>query len=194
MSLFGLASVNICSGRVLFVLKTKFVRVACTLAALFLVAPIYAAHNFPDYPVKAAADYAVKVERFGLTIGDEPVEDLKDQKTYFDMELTPRGLLPVFVVMQNGSSRDSFIFQRANVEHAGVPDQSVLTARLHSGSGAEANLFRKELQSGTLSPGTSAHGFLYVPVPKKGPREKIHLQIPITKASTNETHVFNLLF
>jgi len=38
------------------------------------------------------------------------------------------------------------------------------------------------------------HGFLYVPVPKKGPREKVHLQVPITKAGTNETFVLNLYF
>lgn len=185
-----------CEIEMLFLIRTDLIKVVGTLAILILslATPSFGAHNFPDYPVHPAGDYAVKIERLALTIGVEPVEDPKTQKTYFDMELTPKGFLPVFVVIQNGSSRDSFIFQRTTIEHDGVPYKSVVTEGLHAGSEAEANMLKKELQSGTLSPGTSVHGFLYIPVPKKGPREKIHIQIPITKAGANETHVFNLLF
>jgi hypothetical protein len=56
------------------------------------------------------------------------------------------------------------------------------------------NTMAKEVQSKTLSPGVSVQGFLYVPVPKKGPREKIHLQIPVTRTGTGETLVLDVVF
>lgn len=196
-------------------IRTATARFICTLV-VFPVLPIYAAHNFPDYPVKPAGDYAVKVERFGLTIGVEPVEDPKEQKTYFNTELTPKGFIPVFIVLENASSKDSFMFQRTNVEYvrvsnsaaqseedavtdvARVPGMSqaglLVPMKVVGAAEVEENIVKKEVQSKTLAPGASVHGFLYIPVPKKGSREKIHLQVPITKAGTSETHVFNLFF
>jgi hypothetical protein len=53
---------------------------------------------------------------------------------------------------------------------------------------------KKELQSKTLSAGTSAHGFVYVPVPKNTPREKIILRIPVTRTGTDESIVLELAF
>lgn len=194
------------------VLRTDLVRIVCTLVVLSLVPPVYAAHKFPDYPVRPAGDYAVTAERAGLIIGVQPVEDLKDQKTYFNTELTPKGFIPVFVVIQNGSSGDSFLFDRTNVGYAGISNASspnvgskaVDTMALFGGllwlklvanaSQVQQNLLKIELQSKTLSPGTSVHGFLYIPVPKNAPRPKIRLQVPVTRAGTSETYVLNLIF
>jgi hypothetical protein len=173
------------------VFTNSLVSVFGTLVVFYLVPPVYAAEKFPDYPVRPARDYAVTAARAGLTIGVQPVEDLKEQKTYFDTELTPKGFIPVFVVIENGSTGDSFLFDQTTVGYGGAfynftPNRGATKV--------QGNILKKELKSKTLSPGTSVHGFLYIPVPKQGPREKIHLQVPITKAGTSETFVLNLSF
>jgi len=188
------------------------------LAVLLLVQSGNAAHHFPDYPVRPAGEYPVKVTRAGITVAVEPVESVSDQKTYFNMELTSKGFLPVFVVIENVSSKSSYIFQRSNVGYVSVSVSSAaedeseekamdndvavpMPAAVHfnpmsivGASEIQGNILKKELQSNTLAPGVSIHGFLYIPVPKKGPRQKIHLQIPMAKAGANETHVYNLFF
>jgi hypothetical protein len=183
-----------------------------TFVVMSLAPPVYAAHKFPDYPVRPAGEYTVKTERAGLIVGVEPVEDLKDQKSYFNSELTPKGFIPVFIVIQNGSSGDSFLFEKTNVGYAGVSSNTpnggskagetmamvglgglIAMKLIANATEVQQNMLKKEVQSATLSPGTSVHGFLYIPVPKKGPREKIHLQVPITKAGTSETFVLNLI-
>jgi hypothetical protein len=174
---------------------------------------VYAAEKFPAYPGRPAGDYAVTAERAGLTIGVQPVEDLKEQKTYFKATLTPKGFIPVFIVIENGSTGDSFLFEKSNVGYAGVSSDSTPKMRSKVGEGlamlgpgliavklianatvVQQNMLKKEVQSKTLSPSTSVRGFLYIPVPKKGPRDKIHLQVPITRAGTSETFVLNLIF
>ena len=80
-------------------------------------------------PVRAASDYAVKAEQAGLTIGLQPVEDPKEQKTYFDTELTPKGFIPVFIVMQNGSAEDSFLFDKSKIAY-GPADSSLSTPQM----------------------------------------------------------------
>jgi hypothetical protein len=161
-----------------------------TIVVILLVSMVFAADKFPDYPVHPAGEYAVTSERGGVTIGVQPVEDLDDQKTYFDAKLTPQGFIPVFVVIQNGSA-DTVLFDESNVGYGGAfygfsPDRGLTKI--------QENIVKRRIKSQTLSPGSSVHGFLYIPVPKKGPREKIHLQVPITKAGTSQTFVLNLLF
>ena len=56
------------------------------------------------------------------------------------------------------------------------------------------NLMKKELQSSTISPGKSVHGFLYIPTASKSSREKITLRIPINKAGTDEVLDLDLVF
>jgi len=203
------------------VIRTGLVRIVGTFVALSLVQPVYAGEKFPDYPVRKAGEYAVTAEKAGLTIGVQPVEDLREQKTYFHTELTPKGFIPVFIVMQNGSNADSFLFDKTRVTY-GAADSSVSTpeARSKAGEGiaiaslatvslvggfvavklisnaswVQENILKKELQSKTLSAGTSAHGFLYVSVPKNAPRQKIHLQVPVTRTGTDETLVLDLVF
>ncbi len=208
-------------------LSPVLVRVVGTCLTLSLVSPVYAAEKFPDYPVRPAGDYAVKAEQAGMTVGLQPVEDPKEQKTYFDTELTPKGVIPVFIVMQNGSTGDSFLFDKTKVTY-GPADSSLSTPKMGEkaakgavivgtasalaispagmvvaialaskavhGTQIQESILKKEMQSKTLSPGVSAHGFLYVQVSKKGPREKIHLQIPMTRTGTEEPVVFDLFF
>lgn len=199
-------------------LRIDLVRVLRTLVALSLVSRVYAASTFPEYPLNQASDYAVSTQTAGLTIGVKAVENLKDQETYFHTELTPKGFVPVFVVIQNGSSGDSFLFDKTKVTY-GPADSSASTPKMGSKAGeslavaavpfvglfaalkiisgvsqVQQNLLKKEMQSTTLSPGTSTHGFLYVPVLKNAPREKTHLRVPITRIGADEAFVLDLVF
>lgn len=61
-------------------------------------------------------------------------------------------------------------------------------------SEVKQNLMLQELHSRTLSPGDTVHGFLYIPIPKKGPRQKMHIQIPIAWAGSDTTSVLQLEF
>src|SRR5208283_5205973 len=95
--------------------------VALTLIVVLAMVPsAYAANKFPDYPVRQAGDYAVTTQMDGVTIGVQPVEDLNDQKTYFNTELTPKGFVPIFIVIQNGSKGDSFVFDKTSIRYGSV--------------------------------------------------------------------------
>ena len=150
-----------------------------------------AANRFPDYPVHPAGQYAIHVERSGVTIGVEPIEDLDNQKAYFDAKLTPRGFIPVFVLIQNDSTANTFLFDQTNIGFGGASSRFRPNLGLNK---IQENLVKRAIKSATLLPGSSVHGYLYIPVPRKGTREKVHLQVPITKAGTNETFVLNLYF
>lgn len=197
------------------------IRSAGISVVLLLSQPAYVADKFPDYPVRPAGDYSVKTEKAGLTIGVQPVQDLKEQKIYFHTELSPKGFVPVFVVIQNAADGDSFLFDKSAItcgqanlspstpdatSRAGEKLAKVSIATL-SVSGAfvamklisdaswvQENILKKELQSKTLSAGTSVHGFVYVPVPKNTPREKIILRIPVIRTGTDESVVLELAF
>lgn len=207
-------------------LRNNSASVAGVLVVLLLVQPASAGPKFADYPVPKASECAAIAQRAGLVIGVQPVEGLNDQKAYFSTELTPKGFVPVFMVLENGSSGDSFLFDKTAIKvgQAGLSGSTPKTsmnkgkaAAIDSGAIASAffvplagaffaimafnnadavrqNILRKEVQSKTLSPGVSVHGFLYVPVPKKGPREKIRLQVPVTRSGTDETLVLDVVF
>jgi hypothetical protein len=166
--------------------------VFCSLVAAGAIPMAHAGHRFPDYPVRPANDYTVKAERNGVVVGVEAVEDLKDQEIYFNTKLEPRGFLPVFIVVNNNSSTESFILEKGNIGFGGVSDRSTANAGTTFGTEVQQNILKKTLQSVTLSPGVSVHGFLYIPIPRNGPRDKIHLQVPIARAGTHETFVLNL--
>ena len=199
--------------------------VAGTLVVFALVQPTFAEHKFPDYPTHRASDCAVKAERAGLLIGIQPMEDRNEQKYYFNTELTPKGFVPVYMVLENSSSGDSFLFDKTTVKYGlagpGGPrpktlsvgniaavDSIALAANLmlplagaifafavfSKANDVQRNILRNEVQSKTLSPGISMNGFLYVPVPKKGPRQKVRLQVPITRAGKDETTVLEFDF
>ena len=188
------------------------------VVALSLGSPVCAQNKFPDYPVRQPGDYAITTERAGLSLGIQPVEDLPEQRTYFRTDVATLGIVPVFVVIHNATNGDSFLFDKTKVTY-GPADSTVSTPKTGSKAGqalalsaipfvgiwpalrvvsnvsqVQQNLLKKELQSTTLSPGASAHGFLYIPVQKDAPRQKLHLRVPITKAGTDEAIVLDLDF
>ena len=188
--------------------RTNCQAVICTLAVLFLAQPGYASHYFPDYPVRPAAEYTNKVAKAGLIVAVEPVEDPEQQKTYFGSHLSSAGILPVFIVIQNISATDTYLFDKSAV---GLGDAVEVTGKgggntaLQLGSGGLVdpvnsriqhgeNLMKKGVRSTTLSPGSSVYGFVYVPVPKHAPRKKMHLQVPLTSVQSGEVEVVNLFF
>ena len=191
-------------------LRTDLVGIVCALVVLSCVSPIYAAHKFPDYPVRPAGEYADKVAKAGLIVAVESVEDPEQQKTYFNSHLSSKGMLPVFIIIQNNSATDTYLFDSSGVGLADVveinsPGARQSRARLGSGglvdltqitevTEVRENMMKKELRSKTLSPGSSVHGFVYVPVPINAPRPKTHLQVPLTNAQSGEIEVLNLFF
>lgn len=190
--------------------RANSLRVIVTLAIPFLILPVYASHHFPDYPVRPAGEYANKVEKAGLIVAVEPMEDPKQQKMYFNSHLNSKGMLPAFIVIQNNSAMDTYLFDSSEVGLADVveissPGARQTRARLGSGglvdltlvtevTEVRENMMKKELRSKTLSPGSSVYGFVYVPVPTDAPRKKVHLQVPLTNAQSSETEVVNLFF
>jgi len=172
--------------------------------------PGYGAHSFPDYPVRPAGEYANKVAAAGFIVAVEPVEDAEQQKVYFNARLGGKGILPVFIVIQNNSATDSYLFDKSAVglgETAEVTGKGARKTASMLGSGGlldltlvkevtdvRENLMKKEVRSKTLSPGSNVHGFVYVPVPTDAPRKKMHLQVPLTNARSGENEVVNLFF
>ena len=190
--------------------RTNSLTVICTLAVLFLVQPGYSSHHFPDYPVRPAGEYANKVVKAGLIVAVEPVEVPEQQKTYFNSNLSSMGMLPVFIVIQNTSATDTYLFDKSAVglgDAAEISGKGTRKTASLLGSGGlvdltlitdvkqvQENLMKKEVRSKTLSPGSSVYGFVYVPVPTDAPRRKMHLQVPLTNAQSGETEVVNLFF
>jgi hypothetical protein len=194
------------------------IRISRILLALSMVSAAYGKLTFPDYPVSAAGEYAVSTEVGGLTIGVKAIDNLKEQRTYFQTELSYLGFVPVFVVIRNGSNTESFLFDKTKIIYG--PDSLSISTPKTGTRGPDAlaasvipyiglytsvkivsnaaqiqqNVLIKEMKSTTLSPGTSIHGFLYIPVPKDAARKKLRLQIPITKSGTDESIVLDLVF
>jgi hypothetical protein len=173
---------------------------------------IYASEKFPDYPLRKAGDCPIKSEHEGFLGGIQPMEDLQEQKTYFHAEVGKKGFIPVYVVLENTSSTDSYLFDKTTVGY-GDYDKGATDPNLHSKTEAwgalgglvvmhmisnatevQQNILKKEIQSKTLRAGSSVGGFLYIPAPKSGFRDKIHIQIPIAQSGTGETFVLNFVF
>jgi hypothetical protein len=193
--------------------------VKSVVISIFFILSLAAASTLPDYPSRNARECPVTVENIGVLIGLEPVENYRAQSTYFQTDLARKGYVPIFLVIENGTRADSFIFDKTKVTY-GPADSAVSAARTGTGAGKaialsaipffgpfagakvisnasqiQVNLLKKEIQSTTLSPGASTRGFLYIPIPGKTfPREKITLRVPISRAGTNETFDLNLVF
>lgn len=182
------------------------------LVCLILVAAqkVGASHRFVDYPAQSAQDYANKVIAKGYIIAVQPIEDANEQKTYFSANLGNRGILPVLIVVQNTSPSDTCLLDESEVGLGQGQEPTGKAARktaseLGSGglldlslvrevSDVRDSLVRRQLHSGTLPPGRSISGFVYVPVPTGAPRVKMHLEIPLTNQQNGETWVANLYF
>lgn len=194
----------------------------CIIGALSLipVLSLLAASKFPDYPVHKAASYSLSAEKASFAIGVQPVEDPKEERNYFKAELTKQGLIPIFVVMENKSGEDSFLFDATKVSYAPLgtvtagPKQSFLHQfwgfgytrdGVASNNIAEVNenIKKKELWSTMVRAGASVHGFIYlrveatwtlglnkVPIVERGTRPKLRLQLPVTRSGADEPLLF----
>lgn len=174
--------------------------------------------SFPDYPTKPAKECAVTVERDGIRVGLDPVEDSAAQSNLFGVSLTKKGFVPIYLVIENARDADSLIFDTsrisygsANSEVPAVKTGSITGKMLaasaipfaggfiaaHEASGflrIEHNLLEKEMRSTTISPGLAAHGFLYLPIPKESSRQKITLNVPVGKSAADDVVDLTLTF
>jgi hypothetical protein len=185
--------------------KNFWIGIACFFFAVFLVPLTFAKPKLTEYAERKASECAVTAQRSGLVIGVQPIENSYEQLTLFNIDLSSKGYISVYIVLENGSSRDSFLFDKTDIGYATIPrdgggssqagSAGLDVIKLISGSlKIQEILLKKQVHSMTLSPGESVHGFLYIPVSAGASRQKVHLQVPIIKAGTSETHVLNLIF
>jgi hypothetical protein len=153
----------------------KLVLIAAVARLSFAAAP-------PDYPVRPIGEYDNARVKMGLRVVAFAL-DSKEQKTYFDRDMTAKGVLPVLVVLKNESGSDSFALRKRDIAYTD-PSKNIVTGKALLNSAIPVagvfmavhaiekeleynmTLFRRELQSLTLSPGSTSSGFLYVPLPK----------------------------
>lgn len=178
------------------------------------------AASFPEYPVKSARDYATFEEQSGLVVAAVPVENTKDQHTYFGIDLRAKGYIPVLLVLENRRSHESYLLNKESLMYSpadrsgstlpnpanpsradkaaaiagAVPTIYTFMATIAASRSKELrkHLLETELQSATLSPGVSVHGFIFVPAPKGySARQKIKLTVPFTLSGTNEAVIID---
>lgn len=176
--------------------------------------------NFADYPVHSANGYKLSTEQGEVSVGIEPVESVDDQMTYFHTALAQRGFLAVFVVVENRSKCASLLLNKRAI-HYGQADSREGTPKMDTAGEKTAvattsvipvigifiaagiertsmqikqNLVLRELRSETIEPGKSAHGFIYIPIPRKGPRPKLHVEIPIAWSGSESKSEVNFEF
>jgi hypothetical protein len=193
---------------------SRFASLITICALLLAIQPLVVksladASDSPEYPVRPALEYAKKAIRPGLVVALEPLENIEQQKRYFNASLSSRGILPVLIVIQNTSPTETYFFDKSGIglaEAVGATGEHSLKAAnvLNSGGLVDITLIRigalriamskREVRSRTLTPSSSVSGFFYVPVPADAPRKEMHLQVPLTSAQTGETQVINLFF
>ena len=182
---------------------------------LSISAALSGAASFPDYPVKAASEYPAAIEKSGYVVAAIPVEDRKDQRQYFGLDLRSRGLIPVFLVVENRTAnksvllkKDSLMYSPAGKSGSTLPDASrssrldkTVTALSYvpsvytfmsviaSSKNKERrqHLLETELQSATVSPGQSVHGFVFIPATRGySSRKKMRLNITLLKSGSDD--------
>jgi hypothetical protein len=173
------------------------------------------ASSFPQYPVKAVRDYPSAIETSGLVVAAILVDDQKDQHTYFGLSLQAKGYLPVLLVMKNEATDASYLIDRESLTCSLGGRSAPLSSTPSKASKADKaiaiigrtpttyifmagpiasrsielrqRLRETELESATLSPGVSVHGFVFVPVRGKyPPPNQIRLTLPFIRSGTSE--------
>jgi len=190
-----------------------------TWIILFFLGQPSGAASFPEYPVKPAREYPTAIEKSGLVVAVVPVEDRKDQRTYFGIDLRSKGFIPILLVIENRTSQESFLLNKEdlmyspsgrsesalpNPAHPSRADKAVAivgavpmyafvaTIAAARSKDLRQHLLRTELQSATLSPGVSVHGFIFVR--EQGgysSRQKIQLTLPFRRSGSDEVVVID---
>jgi hypothetical protein len=168
---------------------------------------------FPDYPVKPAREYPTLVQNSGLLVAAIPVESRQEQHKYFGIDLSSKGYLPVLVVIDNGSSisylvdKTKLMYVPAGASGHWLPNAAKTPASetaievvsvatpvfgfvahpvLSKLKGLRQHLLAIELQSATISPGQSVHGFIFIPVRgRDSSRPKVKVIVPATQSGTD---------
>lgn len=192
----------------------------CGFVLFASVATTNSDQKFPDYPVRQPSTYSISAQQDEVSIGLDSVESVQDQLTYFHTTLSPNGFLPVLVVVHNRSKSDSLLLDKGGISYGlGDPDKAapkensvgqkvaisttsaipfigpfIAMGLAKDASEVKQNLVLRELQSRTIAPGDTVHGFLYIPIPKKGLRPKIHIQFPVAWAGSDRTSMLHLEF
>jgi len=190
---------------------------------IFSAALSCTAASFPDYPFKPAAEYANVVAQSNLTVALIAIEDSQDQHKYFGMDLRPKGYVPVFLIIENQSSTDSVIFRKedllysatgrsgSTISNATGPRKTdkalavaaalptiytfMATVIVSKTTELKQNVLKRELQSATVSPGESVHGFVYVPAHwTHSTRDPIFLTIPLKRPGSDEAVIMDVKF
>jgi hypothetical protein len=147
--------------------------------------------QLPDFPAPAGADVK-RTSDNRVEISAYPMRKLEDQHTYFGTDLTPKGILPIWLSIHNRTPADSMAFNLSDVQietqgrtvaepsRARAPidptDEELATilsvwvgAKMRSDSAAiRSNMMAKKFYSTTLSPGETASGFIYASVDPAG--------------------------
>ena len=189
---------------------------------LFTMVISCVAASFPEYPVKPVTEYANVVTKSGLAAAALPMEDPRDQLKYFGIDFKSRGYVPVLLVLENQTATDSFLLGKEGLMyspagHSGsalanpsrpsredktlavasyLPYYGIMAAAMASKyKELRQNVLKSELQSTTISPGTSAHGFIFVPAHwQHSLRGKINLSVPLKLSESGETVIIDLAF
>lgn len=189
---------------------------AIGISSLLAASLAFGLSTLGDYASKPAKECSVTAENGGVTIGLEPVDSVAEQNSIFGTDLSKRGFIPVFLVVENGMASGSVIFDRSKVTygaaasalsapHMGVGKAIGLSfiplAGGFLGAGAlkktariQSSLMEQELHSTTIARGASARGFLYVPIGDKSPRDKMLVRVPIGKSGSDEAFNLDLTF
>ena len=182
--------------------------IACLLSGAVLLA-----FEFPAYPIQSAAQCNLTSSKGGLRVGLTVLDSKKEQKTYLGTHLTPKGWVPVFVVLENESADSSFFVRMEDVSFSSLEETEATsasaTASVKSPAGKTAtlrrslpalfvgvdvmagaskirqNIVKKQLRSLTLSPGKKSSGFLYVPIPDSKSKERGALKLLIRAQPTD---------
>jgi hypothetical protein len=188
-------------------------RTKCLILSVWAV--FCSAASFPDYPVKPASEYPAAIEKSGYVVAAIPVEDRNDQRKYFGLDLRSRGLIPLFLLVENRTAdnsvllkKDSLMYSPAGKSGSTLPDAAkssrvdkTVTALSYVPSvymfmsiivssktkERRQHLLETELQSATVSPGQSVHGFIFLPA-KRGylSRKKMQLNITLVKSGSDD--------
>lgn len=169
-----------------------FVSLKCAWTAMGTMALLVAgcaAPLLPQYPSQPLSTYSDVVEVDGLRVAAHPVTNKETLLRYFGDDLVGRGILPVFLVAENRSERESFLIEKERCSiKSGItfssndelpsPNSYALLGALplglfwgsHLASQAANTKFAlatSELRTTTISPGSGTHGFLYFRLPAR---------------------------